>query len=341
MKILILGSPQSGQQELFGLLTGLPLEQIRLRPLEVQPGVCEVRDPRVTRLSAQYKPKKTTYARIEYSLLPDFTTQGPARTAIFNELKNGDEICWVARQENAEADIANFVAELIINDLMLAEKRIETIEREQRRKFSEAKEKEKGLMEICKKQLEEEKPMSAFPFNDDQQRALRPYQFLTLKPLVLAINVPEDKINDRSISARVRERYPYPCVQINAELEGEISQLNEAERAEFMKEMGIEEPALERMNRIVFEGLGLISFFTVGEDEVRAWPLRKGALAPEAGNVIHSDIEKGFVRAELMKYPDLIALGSEAKVKEQGKFQLKGRDYVVEDGDILSFRFNV
>jgi hypothetical protein len=124
-------------------------------------------------------------------------------------------------------------------------------------------------------------------------------------------------------------------------LEAEISQLGEGERAEFMKEMGIDEPAVEKMNRLVFQGLGLFSFFTVGEDEVRAWPVKRGAAAAEAGGVVHSDIEKGFVRAEHMNYDDLVTLGSEAKVKEAGKFSLKGRDYIVQDGDILSFRFNV
>jgi len=338
MKIAILGSPQAGQQQLFSLLTGIPLETIQLKPLEVQPGVCEVRDPRVTALSLKYKPKKTTFARIEYLLLPDLSVQGPAKDLIFKELKNADEICWVAR---AEEDIRNFISELIIYDLMLAEKRTENLEKEQRRKFSAQNEKEKEFMLLIKAQLDQEKPLQFTRFSEDQLKMIRVYQFLTMKPLILAVNVPEDKIADRKISEKIARDLSFPCIQISAELEAEISQLNAEDRTAFMKEMGIEESALDKMAHLAYSGLGLISFFTVGEDEVRAWPVRRGAAAPEAGSVIHSDIEKGFVKAELMKYDDLLKAGSEEKLKEEGKFYLKGRDYIVEDGDILNFRFNV
>jgi GTP-binding protein YchF len=341
MKIDIVGLPQAGQQELFGILTGIPLDQIRQRLLEVQLGACNVRDARIGRLVELYRPKKTTYTRVEYSLLPDFTTQGPGKTLIANELKNADEICWVARAETAEADIAAFSSELIIGDLLLVEKRLENITRELKSKQSEERLKEKALMELFKKHLDQEKPLSTIELSDEQGKMLRAYQFLSLKPVVLVINVPEEKIKEASIAAAIKEKYHYPCIQLSAGLEAEISQLAEGERAEFLREMGVDEPAVDKMNRLVYEGLGLISFFTVGEDEVRAWPVRKGASAAEAGGVIHTDIAKGFVRAEHFRYADLIALGSEAKIKEAGKFSLKGRDYVVEDGDILSFRFNV
>jgi ribosome-binding ATPase YchF (GTP1/OBG family) len=341
MKIDILGLPQAGQQELFAILSGASLDQIRQRLLEVQPGVCDVKDPRIKKLSEMYRPKKTVYARIEYSLLPDFTTQGPARTLILGELKNADVLCWVARAAAADKEVSDFFAELIINDLMLVEKRLENINRELKSKQSDERLKEKALLEACQQALNAEKPLSAFPFTEEQKKAIRAYQFLSLKPVVLVINVPEDGLKDTAAAEAVRAKYPYPCVQLSAGLEAEISQLAEAERGEFMKELGIDEPAVEKMNRLVFQGLGLISFFTVGEDEVRAWPVRRGASAVEAGGTIHSDIAKGFVRAEHMRYEELVALGSEAKVKEAGKFSLKGRDYIVADGDVLSFRFNV
>jgi hypothetical protein len=334
MKTIIIGSPQAGQHQLFSLLTGIPMETIQLKPLEVHLGICEVNDPRVAKLSEMYKPKKTTYARIEYILLPDFTVQGPAKELIFNQLKNADEICWVARDQ---ADVNNFISELVIHDLMLVEKRIENIERGQRRKYLGQNEKEKEFLLLCKGQLDQSKPLQFMRFNDDQLKMTRVYQFLSMKPLTMVINVAEDKIRQKTVS----QAASFPSIRVSAELEAEIGQLNEADRAAFMREMGIDEPALEKMTRLAYSGLGLISFFTVGEDEVRAWPVRKGATAAEAGSVIHSDIEKGFVRAELMKYAELIAAGSEAKLKEQGKFHLKGRDYMVEDGDILSFRFNI
>lgn len=341
MKIAILGMPQAGQRQLFTLLSGIAGETIMQKPLEVHRGVSRVRDPRVAKFEAIFKPKKTTYTQIEFVLLPDFNLQGPLKELLFKEIKNADELCFVTRSETAEADIANFISELAIADLILAEKRLETIAKEQQKKFAAQKEKEKELMEICKKELDAEKLLIGFPFSEDQIKNLRAYQFLTLKPLVVVVNVAEDKIKDETISSSIRAKFSLPTVQLCAEIEEEINTLEAAERVEFMKELGIEEPALDKITRISYEGLGLISFFTVGEDEVRAWPVRKGATAPEAGSVIHSDIEKGFVRAEMMKYDDFIRAGSESKLKEEGKFSLKGRDYIVEDGDILNFRFNV
>jgi ribosome-binding ATPase YchF (GTP1/OBG family) len=177
--------------------------------------------------------------------------------------------------------------------------------------------------------------------DEEQFLSLRNYQFLTLKPLILVVNAPEQKIGDTVVLSKITSCYSFPAFQVSAALEEEISHLEEKDRASFMQEMGIAESALQKMTRAAFSGLGYISFFSVGEDEVRAWPLRKGALAVKAGGVIHSDIEKGFVRAELMKYEELMAAGSEQRLKETGKLYLKGRDYVVEDGDIMNFRFNV
>jgi hypothetical protein len=338
MKVVITGAPQSGQQQLFSLLTGISLETIQQKPLEPQVGICEVKDPRVTKLIELFKPKKQAYARIEYMLLPDFNLQGPAKELIFNQLKNADEICWITR---SEADVSAFISELVIFDLLLVEKRIENIERGLRSRASEQNEKEKEFLLTIKKELDAEQLLRKFKFSDEQLKALKAYQFMTLKPIILAVNVSEAQIKDPSIAENIEQKFGLPAVQLCAELEQEIGSLDEKDRGAFMQEMGIEESALHKMTRLAYAGLGLISFFTVGEDEVRAWTVRKGSSAPEAGAAIHSDIAKGFVRAEMMKYDDFIAAGSEAKLKEVGKFYLKGRDYIVEDGDILSFRFNV
>lgn len=341
MKTVILGLPLSGQQQLFSLLSGIQLEHLGQRPLEIHPGVCAVRDPRIDVLTKMYQPKKTVYAKIEYLLLPDFVLEGPAKNIILGELRNADEIAWVSRADQAETEINNFLAELILSDLVLIEKRLEAIAKEKVKKAADLAAKEKALMEVCQKQLEQEKPLSRLELTPEQARELRTYQFLTLKPLILVLNVPEDKAADHSLSQGLQEKYGAPCLQVCAEIEEEISRLPEADQKDFLKELGLAESALVRMNCLAFEGLGYISFFTVGQDEVRAWPIRRGATALEAGHAIHSDIAKGFVRAELMKYDDLIAAGSEEKVKELGKFSLKGRDYLVTDGDILHFRFNV
>jgi ribosome-binding ATPase YchF (GTP1/OBG family) len=174
-----------------------------------------------------------------------------------------------------------------------------------------------------------------------KSKALMTYQFLTLKPLLLVINVPEDKIQDDEEGQRLEHEFGCPTVQLSVEIESEIEQLSAGERKEYLAALGITQPAIAKMSQLAFRGLGYISFFTVGEDEVRAWPVADGASAVVAGGTIHSDIAKGFVRVEMFKYRDLISAGSEAKLKEQGKFHLKGKDYLIEDGDILSFRFNV
>lgn len=337
MKVTILGPAQSGQQELFSLLTGVPLLTVQERPMEVHPGVCQVRDGRIVKLQEMYRPKKTTFARISYLLIPDLNLQGPAKAAIMTELRNADELCFIARAEQAKNAVESFISELVINDLMLVEKRLETLAKDKKRS-ADLREKEERLMTACKGHLEGGKPLREMSFDPDQAKLARTYQLLSLKPVILVINAPEDKMNDDSLVLELGQEFPYPCVQLSVELEQEISCLPEADRAEFMKEMGITEPAIDKMTRLAFAGLGLISFFTVGEDEVRAWPVRQGASAPEAGSVIHSDLEKGFVRAEMFKYADLVTAGSEQKLKELGKYHLKGRDYIVEDGDILSFR---
>lgn len=338
MKTVICGFPQAGQTELFSLLTGTSVDSIIQKPLEIHQGICEVKDPRITKLSQMYKPKKTTYIRIEYALLPDFNLQGQTKATIFNQLRNADEICWITRDESG---ISEFLSELIINDLMFIEKRLETIAKDQKKKFSDVREKEKQLIDRCKKQLDEEKLLQFLDFSEEELKTIRTCQFFTMKPIVLVLNISEDKIKQISISKEIENKYKLPCIQLCAELEAEIKNLKTEDQAAFMEEIGIDESALDKMTQITFKTLGLISFFTVGQDEVRAWPIRSGSTAAQAGSAIHTDIEKGFVKAEMIKYDDLIELGSEEKVKLEGKFYLKGREYIVEDSDILNFRFNV
>jgi len=335
MRIVITGMPLANSQELFSLLTGISFENISSKPLETFQGVCDVKDPRIIKLQEMYHPKKTTFTKIEYTLLPDFVLTGPAKSTILTALKNADEICLVVNHEQAEAEVAQFYSELMIADLMLVEKRIETIAKDQLKKFVDQREKEKVIMEKIKAALEASSIPDWSSFSEDENKIIKTYQFLTLKPAFVIINTPEDKIKEKSNISSLNS------IRLSIKLEAELLTLGQADRQEYMKEMGLTESAIDQMTRIVYQGLGLISFFTVGEDEVRAWPVAKGATAAEAGRVIHSDIAKGFVRAELIKYDDLITLGSEAKVKEAGKFSLKGRDYLVEDADVLSFRFNV
>jgi len=333
MKVTLLGLPQAGQQQLFSLMTALPLDNIISKPLEVHQGVCDVKDPRIIKLKGMFNPKKTTFAKIEFLLLPDFDLSGPQKELLVSQLKNADELCFVVREESAKDEVSSFISELIIYDIMLAEKRLENIAKDKKRNNNPLAEKERVLIEKCKTLLDQEKRLANEPFGEEEAKLLRTYQFLTMKPIIIVVNSSE--------AAAQPADFGLPAVALSIEIEQEISQLPENEQADFMKDLGITESAIVKITQLCFQGLGLISFFTVGEDEVRAWPIPKGFSAKEAGSAIHTDIAKGFVRAELMKYDDFIAAGSEAKLKELGKFALKGKDYIVEDSDILSFRFNV
>lgn len=336
MKVALFGSFQSGQQQLFSLLTGIALDNILQKPLEVHQGVASVRDPRIIALQQIFNPKKTTFSQIEFLLLPDLDL---SNQAFINQLKNADELCFIVRTQEAEQKISALLSELSVRDFMLAEKRLENMAKEKQRK--NISQQEVDLIEQSKQALEQEKRLINLPFAPDQTKLLRTYQFLTLKPIVIVLNTTEKELKDTSLSENIRKKYQLPTIQLSIEIEEEISQLPQEEQAEFLKDIGIEQPAIDKISCLAFEGLGLISFFTVGEDEVRAWPIHKGSTAQEAGAAIHTDIARGFVRAEMMKYADFMGAKSEAKLKETGKFYLKGKDYIVEDGDLLSFRFSV
>jgi ribosome-binding ATPase YchF (GTP1/OBG family) len=180
--------------------------------------------------------------------------------------------------------------------------------------------------------------------NADDKKLMSTYQFLTKRPLILVLNVNDDKLTDETLLNQVREKYKdygVKVMQVSAKIEAELSALPPEEKQAFLKDLNIKESALNLLSHLYFEALGLISFFTVGEDEVRQWTTRKNSLAPAAAGVIHSDLERGFIRAEIMKSLELLEAGSESKLKETGKLYLKGKDYVVEDGDIVHVRFNV
>ena len=177
-----------------------------------------------------------------------------------------------------------------------------------------------------------------------EEKLIAGYLLLTRKPLILILNVSEDHGQDRDLLCSLKRAFvgeEFEWISVSAKVEQEISLLDAGERAAFLQEMELDQPAIDRLTMLCYRTLGLISFFTVGSDEVRAWTNRKGALAPQAAGVIHSDFERGFIRAEVMKYQDLIKLGSEQRVREVGRYMLKGKDYPVEDGDIINFLFNV
>ncbi|MBI3319006.1 MAG: redox-regulated ATPase YchF [Candidatus Omnitrophica bacterium] len=356
MQIGLIGLPQAGKKTLMRLLTGVDASVASSGNGAAVPGVCPVRDPRIGRLVALYRPAKVTPATIQYWLMPDVTKDSAKNQELLKALLTVDALACVVRAFSDETvfhldgsvdplrDVTAVQAELILNDLLFVEKRLERIAKELKTRGGADRAQEQALLGKLQAHLNDDRPLRTLALDEQEQRVLSGTPLLTRKPCVIVLNVDESAIRDRRLSEAVAARcaeQQVHIVQLSAKIEAELAQLEDpAERAAFMEAIGIAEPAIAGLTRVSYEALGLLSYFTVGTDEVRAWTVRRGACAPEAGGAIHSDIQRGFIRAELMKYDDLIALGSEQAVASAGKASLKGKDYVVEDGDILNFRFN-
>ncbi|MBN2160910.1 MAG: redox-regulated ATPase YchF [Spirochaetes bacterium] len=357
MKVGIIGLPQSGRRTLYTLLTGNvvgPAEQQGKDPVV---GVAPVLDPVFDSLVAMYRPRKETRASMTIELLPPLEENAIREGAIFRDIAGTDALCLVVRAfEDGRVyhvmgsvdplrDIDVIFSELVMHDLIFIEKRLERIAEGRKKNRDDRGEKEEPILLRMRDHLERELPLRTMEFGMEDRKLLSGYPFLTMKEMIVALNASESSMSDDVCADGLRVKYQghgISVVQISALLEAEISSLESAaEREDFMREAGISEPALSLLTRALFASLGLISFFTVGEDEVRQWMVRCGASAPEAAGVIHSDIQRGFIRAEVIKYDDLISLGSEESVKKAGKQHVMGKDYPVEDRDIISFRFNV
>ena len=354
MKLGLVGLPQVGKRTLFELLTGQVPGPDRSEPA---PGLAHVRDERFDRLVEMYDPKKRTPAQIEFVLLPDLDPQVERNRSLFQHLERVDVICYVTRgfkddtvfhvdgDVNAARDITVFAEELELGDLIFIEKRLERVQKEVGKRLdAPAAEKETALLTRMKDHLEAGHTLVSFDLTEEESGITGGYPFLTTKPVVVIVNVGEDQIGDASLIDRLsadHELRSYRWTSISVQVEQEITQLEPSERDAFLEDLGIERPAMDRLTLLCYEALGLISFFTVGEDEVRAWTIRRGSRAPQAGRVIHQDIGRGFIRSEVMNYDDLIELETEAKVKEAGKLMQKGKDHVVEDGEIHHFLFKV
>jgi GTP-binding protein YchF len=276
---------------------------------------------------------------------------------IFREIADTDAICHVVRAFEDEAvyhvdgsvdpvrDIDMVNTELIMHDLIFIEKRVEKLTQSLKKLKDETQQKELDLLLVMKDHLEEEKPLRLLEITPEDEALIRSYPFITRKQMILALNVAEDKINDTALISSLKERCEssrMEVMQVSAKVESEIALLDtEEEKEEFRKDLGIEVSALETLTALCLKALGRISFFTVGKDEVRQWLVRKNATAPEAAGVIHSDLQRGFIRAEVFKYNELMEHKDETGLKKAGKIYVNGKEYVVEDGDILNIRFKV
>jgi len=304
-----------------------------------------------------YSPCKQTPAHVEFVLLPDLDKEASRNDQVLRSLPQVDVICHLVRafqdgtvfhvhgDVDPRRDICLFNQELQLNDLLFIEKRLERLEKEQNRKRdAQTIALEVDLLSRMRDHLETGYFLRGLSLNEAEEKLIAGTPLLTRKAIIVVLNVGEGEVGDPNVIHPLQREFSaqgFEWIAVSAKIEQELSVLDTAERQVFLEELQLDQPALDRLTLLCYRTLGLLSFFTVGPDEVRAWTNRRGALAPQAAGVIHSDFERGFIRAEVMKYHDLIKLGSEQKVKEVGKFMQRGRDYVVEDGDIINFLFNV
>jgi GTP-binding protein YchF len=346
MKIGLVGFAGSGKTTVFNTMTGLDV------PVgfggEVRLGTVRVPDERIGRLSSMFNPKKTTYAEMTFCDVPG--EHGAEKKGLstrgLQQIRDQEALCLVLRDFDNPAlegepdplgDLEAFHHECVFADLEIVERKLERARKER------ADALEIAAFEQVRSALEEERPIRSIPEEELDRSLIRGYGLLTDRPLLVALNRCEYRAAEpmpEALATRI-EALHAAGLTLSASVEADIAAMEPDEQAEFLEDLGLEEPALSRFIRTAYGLLDLIAFFTIGEDEVRAWPIRRGWTARKAAGRIHSDLERGFIRAEVMPYDVFMAHGSEAAVKEAGKFQVEGKDYVVSDGEILSIRFNV
>lgn len=323
--------------------------------IEMHTAVVDVPDARVDVLSNMFKPKKTIYAKVTYvdiAGLDGSNTKGEISGNLLNQLAQMDGFIHVARafeddnvphvRETIDPlrDIQAMDSELVLNDLISTERKIEHLAEEKKKGAGRDKsliERESVLFNRLHEALSKEIPLRDVEISAEEDKLLSGFGFLSRKPMLVVLNLAEGQAAPQVDYGHKHSQ----VVALQGKLEMDIAQLSEDEAKEFLTEYGIEEPSLNRMIRYSYDLLGLESFFTVGPDEVRAWTVRRGATAPEAAGEIHTDLQKGFIRAEVIAYNDLMATGGMTEAKAKGKYRLEGKEYIVQDGDILNIRFNI
>ena len=356
MKIALLGLLQSGKSTILASLSGKAIPPVG--SIKIEEAIVPVPDERLDWLTEHYKPKRTTYATIDCLDLPglNFTDEhGRAGSRrLINQIRTVDLLVLVVRafedlavppyrgSINPARDLEELKTELLLADLELVATRIEKLEKQVHKPTkTQAHDKEElALQKKLQQAIESEKPISSAIETDAEHEMIKSLGFLTLKPVVVAVNVGE---------AQLREKFDFtdiidssvPVITICAKLECELAQLDADSRREFMGDLGIIESAASKFAKGCYSAMGLISFLTVVSDELRAWPIKQGTVAVDAAGKVHTDIKRGFIKAETFSFDDLKELGSEKAIKAAGKIRLEGKHYVVQDGDIINFRFNV
>lgn len=363
MKIGITGLANAGKSTIFNSVTGLNVPTPLFASTGGEPvlGMARVPDERIDRLTEIFKPKKTIYSTVEFV---DYLgiTKGDAKQnrSVCEFIKDADALIHVVRafaddsvahpfggEVDPARDVVTVETEILLGDLELVERRLENMD-QAAKKGNKPRPGEQAVLLRCRESLENETPLRDLEFSSDERDALRHLQFMSLKPETVVVNIGENDIGSpraEEMVAAVREVYrgkpSIIVMSLSGKIEMEISELPPDEASAFLGDLGIAEPALNRMIQSAYENVGLIPFFTVGEDEVRSWAIRNGDDALAAAGKIHSDIQRGFIRAETVGYEDFMAAGSIAAARDKGTLRLEGKTYVVQDGDIINFRFNV
>ena len=360
MKVGIVGLPSSGKTTLFKALTRGTVRTDSSQTGKANIGVVSVPDHRIDYFAKQYNPKKITYASIEFIDGAARIAQDQGRTKFgsdfFADVRQVDTLVHVVRgftnlagdPPSPVQDVQTLNDELLLSDLQLVENRIERIEKQLhgvKKGATTPATIEMELMERIKTSLEEGGSLKAIEFTPDEEKALRNYDFLTLKPMIVVLNISESGITAPSEQAKALKDFCAEAgiqeIELCAEVEMEVSELSDEEESEFLQSMGISEPARNVLIQECYKLLGLISFITAGEPEVRAWTLRDGSKAVDAAGTIHSDLARGFIRAEIANFRDVEAAGGWEAAKQQGIVQLQGKEYIVQDGDVMYIRFKV
>jgi GTP-binding protein YchF len=344
MKVGLIGQRGAGKTTIFNMLTGL---QAQLGGFggkeEVHLGVIKVPDARIDKLAEIHKPRKSTYAEIRFTDFPasEGEDQLKSNNSLITQMRDVDAMALVLNAFGAGSDplreLNDLLTDMILADMDVVENRRSRLKKEKARPLEQA------LLERCATSLESEKSLRSLQFNTDEENLLSGFGFLSRKPVLVLFNQSDEKAGLELAASYVEEltRRGLEGLALAGKVEMEVAQLDEGDRAAFLKDLGIRESARDRFIRASYLLLNLISFLTAGEDEVRAWTITKGTRARNAAGKIHSDLERGFIRAEVVSFEDFITYGSEAKCRDAGKLRLEGKDYIMQDGDIAHFRFAV
>ena len=355
MQTGIIGLPQVGKTTLFKILTKAHLDA-KAAQAQMHVGVARVAEPRLDKLALLFKPKKVTYATVEYVDVGGIAREKARESASLNQLREVDALAHVVRAfENPTVphpsgsvdplrDAENLDLELMLADLDQVMRRLERLDKDLKKKKEPSLEYEQALLLRCKKALESTQSLRELEFTSDERKPLTGFMFLSLRPILYVLNVGDEEVAELDAAiekhglGKLSSKPNTAVVPICGRIEAELAELDDAAAAELLAAYGLKSTGLNRVIHASYELLGLTSFFTAGEPEVRAWTIRKGMTAQKAAGVIHSDIEKGFIKAEVVRWDQLLEAGSWAAARERAWLRLEGKEYIVQEGDVILFR---